>query len=213
MLKSKKLRCLVAASSLALSGVLLAADTKPNTTKKPAAADVIKEPTNMSAKNSPLDQKVKDIDGKDVDLSQYKGKVVMLVNVASKCGNTPQYKNLEETYEKYKDKGLVIIGFPANEFGGQEPGSESEIKKFCTSKYDVKFPMMSKIVVKGEGIHPLYKQLTSTEGFAGDVQWNFQKYIIDRNGNVIAKINPKTKPDDPKVIAEIEKALAAQPAK
>ena len=213
MLKSKKLRCLVAASSLALSGVLLAADTKPNAAKKPAAADVIKEPTNMAAKNSPLDQKMKDIDGKEVDLSQYKGKVVMLVNVASKCGNTPQYKNLEETYEKYKDKGLVIIGFPANEFGGQEPGSESEIKQFCTSKYDVKFPMMSKIVVKGEGIHPLYKQLTSTEGFAGDVQWNFQKYIIDRNGNVIAKIAPKTKPDDPKVTAEIEKALAAQPAK
>jgi glutathione peroxidase len=204
------LRCLALAGSFAIAGTLVAAD-KP--TAKPAAGDVIKEPTKMAAKNSPLDRKMKDIDGKEVDLSQYKGKVVMLVNVASKCGNTPQYEQLEAVYQKYKDKGLVVIGFPANEFGHQEPGSEAEIKQFCTSKYDVKFPMMSKIVVKGEGIDPLYKQLTSTEGFAGDVQWNFQKYIIDRNGAVIAKIAPKTKPDAPQVIAEIEKALAAEPAK
>ena len=104
----------------------------------------------------------------------------------------------------------MIVGIPANEFGKQEPGSDAEIKEFCTSKYDVKFPMMSKIVVKGEGIHPLYKQLTSTPGFEGDVQWNFQKYIIDRNGAVIAKISPKTKPDAAPVTAEIEKALAAK---
>ena len=152
-------------------------------------------------------------DGKDVDLAQYKGKVVMLVNVASRCGNTKQYTQLQEVYTKYKDQGLVVIGFPANEFGKQEPGSEAEIKEFCSSKYAVTFPMMSKIVVKGEGIHPLYQQLTSTEGFAGDVNWNFQKYVIDRNGNLIAKIAPKTKPDDAKVTAVVEKALAAKPAK
>jgi glutathione peroxidase len=208
-------RLAAAVSSLALASLLLsapavAADAKP--AKKPAAGDVIKEPTAMPAKESPLDHKVKDIDGKEVDLAQYKGKVVMLVNVASKCGNTPQYKQLEEVYSKYKDKGLVVIGFPANEFGAQEPGTETQIKEFCESKYAVTFPLMSKIVVKGEGIHPLYKQLTSTEGFAGDVGWNFQKYIVDRNGAVIAKIAPKTKPDDAKVVAEIEKALAAKPA-
>lgn len=213
--RSMKLRsCLVAISSLAAAGLVLAADAKP--AKKPArapVADVIKEPSAAAAKGSPLDQKVKDIDGKETDLSQYKGKVVMVVNVASKCGNTKQYKQLQEVYEKYKDKGLVVIGFPANEFGKQEPGSDAEIKEFCSSKYAVTFPMMSKIVVKGEGIHPLYQQLTTTPGMEGDVSWNFQKYIIDRNGNVIAKIAPKTLPDDAKVIAVVEKALAAQPAK
>jgi glutathione peroxidase len=106
-----------------------------------------------------------------------------------------------------------VIGFPANEFNKQEPGTEAEIKEFCSSKYAVTFPMMSKIVVKGEGMHPLYQQLTSTDPFTGDVSWNFQKYLVDRNGNVIAKIAPRTKPDDAKVTAAIEKALAAKPAK
>ena len=150
-----------------------------------------------------------------MDLSQYKGKVVMLVNVASRCGNTPQYKPLEAMYEKYKDKGLVIVGFPANEFGKQEPGSNDEIKEFCESTYQVKFPMMGKIVVKGEGIHPLYAYLTDkskTGEFGGDITWNFAKFIVDRNGNLIGRLNPKTQPDDPKVVAEIEKALAAKPA-
>ena len=150
--RSPKLRtCLVALSSFALAGAVLAADAKPGA-KKAAAVDVIKDPTAEPAKASPLDQKVKDIDGKDVDLAQYKGKVVMLVNVASRCGNTPQYKQLQEVYTKYKDQGLVVIGFPANEFGKQEPGTEAEIKEFCSSKYAVTFPMMSKIVVKGEVI-------------------------------------------------------------
>ena len=214
----RRVRLTAALSSLSLAGLLWAApasaaDAKPAPAKRPAAGDVLKDPTAMPAKNSPLDHKVKDIDGKDVDLAQYKGKVVMLVNVASKCGNTPQYKPLEALYEKYKDQGLVVIGFPANQFGGQEPGTDAQIKEFCSATYAVAFPMMSKIVVKGEGIHPLYQQLTTTEGFAGDVGWNFQKYIVDRNGALIAKIAPKTKPDDPKVVAEIEKALAAQPAK
>jgi glutathione peroxidase len=202
----------IALGSLAVAAIAslsIAAD-------KPApATDVFKEPTKEPAKPSPLDFKVKDIDGKDVDLSQYKGKVVMLVNVASKCGNTPQYKPLEALYEKYKDQGLVIIGFPANEFGKQEPGSNEQIKEFCESTYQVKFPMMSKIVVKGEGIHPLYAYLTDknkTGEFGGEITCNFAKFIVDRNGNLIARLNPKTQPDSPKVVAEIEKALAAKPA-
>ncbi|HEX8912035.1 MAG TPA: glutathione peroxidase [Humisphaera sp.] len=160
-----------------------------------------------------MDNKVKDIDGKEVDLAQYKGKVVLVVNVASFCGNTKQYTQLEALNKKYKDQGLVILGFPANEFGKQEPGTDAEIKTFCTSNFKVSFPMMSKVVVKGEGITPVYQQLTSTAGFEGPVQWNFQKYLIDRNGAVIAKIAPKTVPDAPQVVAAIEKALAAKPAK
>jgi glutathione peroxidase len=209
--------CLAAVASLSVAGLSLAADEKPAKPAKAAArvaapADIIKEPTTEAAKNSPLSHKLKDIDGKEVDLAQYKGKVVMLVNVASKCGNTPQYEQLEALNKKYKEQGLVIIGIPANEFGKQEPGSDADIKEFCTSRYNVSFPMMSKIVVKGEGIHPLYQQLTSTEGFAGPVQWNFQKYLVDRNGAVIAKIGARTKPDAPQVIAILEKALAAKAA-
>lgn len=211
MFTSKLRTCLVALSSLFLSGSAIADAAKP--AKKPAAGDVILEPTSAPAKDSPLSHTIKDIDGKDVDLSQLKGKVVMFVNVASKCGNTPQYKPLQEVYEKYKDKGLVVVGIPANEFGKQEPGSNEQIKEFCNAKYAVTFPMMSKIVVKGDGIHPLYKQLTTTPGLEGDVSWNFQKYIVDRNGATIARIAPKTKPDDAKVVAVIEKALAAPAAK
>ncbi len=158
-----------------------------------------------------LDHKMKDIDGKDVDLSQYKGKVVMIVNVASKCGLTPQYNGLEKVYEQYKDKGFVIIGVPANEFGGQEPGSNAEIKKFCTGKYNVSFPMMSKVVVKGEGIDPLYEQLTKHEKDAklnGDIKWNFTKFLIGRNGEVVNRFEPRTGPETPEVIKAIEDALA-----
>ncbi len=154
--------CAAALSSVALAGAVFAADAKTggkSGAKKAPVADVIQEPTAQPAKSSPLDQKVKDIDGKEVDLSQYKGKVVMLVNVASKCGNTPQYKELQEVYTKYKDQGLVVIGFPANEFGKQEPGTDAEIKTFCSTKYNVSFPMFSKVVVKGEGQAPLYARL------------------------------------------------------
>jgi len=127
--------------------------------------------------SGPLGFTLKDIKGNPVELSKYKGKVVLLVNVASKCGNTPQYKGLEELYEKRKDQGLVVIGVPANEFGGQEPGTNEEIEKFCTGKYNVTFPMMSKIAVKGEGIDPLYKYLTAQDTKpqpAGDITWNFE---------------------------------------
>jgi len=133
-------------------------------------------------KAGPLGFKMKSIAGKEVDLAEYKGKVVLMVNVASRCGYTPQYEGLEKLYEKYKDQGFVIIGFPANNFGGQEPGSNEQIKTFCTSKYNVTFPMMSKISVKGDDQHPLYKMLTSEKG---EVKWNFNKFLIGKDGKII----------------------------
>jgi glutathione peroxidase len=178
-----------------------------------AAADA-KKPA-----SGPLQYSVKDIDGKDVDLSQYQGKVVMIVNVASRCGNTPQYKQLEELHKKYADKGLVILGFPANEFGKQEPGTDAQIKEFCTSTYNVDFPMFSKVVVKGDGIVPLYKDLTAQKttlvpvkgedkpNYSGPIAWNFEKFLIGRDGQVVARIEPKVKPDDKRVVEKIEGEL------
>jgi glutathione peroxidase len=183
------------------------------------AQNIVHDPTTMPAQGSttqpasPLDFVVKDIDGKDVHLSDYRGKVVMIVNVASKCGFTPQYAGLEALYKKYADQGFVILGFPANNFHSQEPGSDSDIKAFCSSKYDVTFPMMSKISVKGDDKAPLYKFLTEspTAGdFKGDIGWNFTKFIIDRNGNVIARFASATKPSDDRLVGIVEKALAAK---
>ncbi len=155
--------------------------------------------------------KMRDIDGKDVKLKKYKGNVLLVVNTASKCGYTPQYEGLESTYEKYQDKG--VLGFPANNFGSQEPGSEKEIKEFCTSKYKVTFPMFAKISVKGEDQDPLYSYLTSKEtnpAFAGDITWNFNKFLIDRKGNIVARFSSKDKPDSEAVTQAIEKYLAAK---
>ena len=157
-----------------------------------------------------LSFKMKSLDGKDVDLSQYQGKVVLLVNVASFCGNTPQYKGLEALHEKYADKGLVVLGVPANEFGKQEPGTNEEIAQFCTSKYDVKFPMLSKVVVKGDGICPLYQYLTSKDTdpkFAGDIEWNFAKFLISRDGEVVGRFKPKVQPESDDVVKAIETEL------
>jgi len=154
-----------------------------------------------------LSHKVKDIDGKDVDLAEYKGKVVLIVNTASKCGLTPQYESLEVLYKKYKDKGLVVLAFPANEFGKQEPGSNSDIKEFCKDNYSVSFPLFSKIVVKGDGIHPLYKQLTSAPGYSGEIGWNFAKFLLNRDGEIIGRFDPREKPDSDKIVEAIEKAL------
>ncbi|MFI5378212.1 MAG: glutathione peroxidase [Tepidisphaerales bacterium] len=151
---------------------------------------------------------VKDIDGKDVDLSKYNGKVVLVVNVASKCGYTPQYKQLQEVFDKYREKGFVVLGFPANEFGKQEPGTDAEIKGFCTSKFHVTFDMFSKIVVKGDGAAPLYQWLTSKDGkFGGDIKWNFTKFLIGKDGRIVNRFDPAVKPDDAKVIEVIEAAL------
>jgi glutathione peroxidase len=146
------------------------------------------------------------IDGAPAPLATYRGKVVMLVNVASKCGYTPQYKGLEALYEKYRDKGLVIVGFPANNFGSQEPGTDQEIKTFCERTYKVSFPMYSKISVKGEDMAPLYGYLTKSTG--GDIKWNFTKILVGKNGEIITRFEPATKPDSPEVSAAIEKALA-----
>ncbi len=159
---------------------------------------------------SVLDHKMKGIDGKDVDLAKYKGNVVLIVNVASRCGLTPQYSGLERVYEKYKDQGFVIIGVPANEFGGQEPGTDEQISKFCTDKYNVTFPMLSKVVVKGKGITPLYEQLTKKEKdpkLNGDIKWNFTKFLVGRNGEVVGRFEPRTTPEAPEVTKAIEAEL------
>ena len=149
------------------------------------------------------------IDGKPAPLAEYKGKVILIVNVASKCGYTPQYTGLEATYEKYKDKGFVILGFPANNFGAQEPGTNEEIKTFCSRKYNVTFPMYSKISVKGADKAPLYSYLTEQTGpgISGDIKWNFTKFLVDRNGNVVQRFEPEVTPDSKEVAAAIEKQL------
>lgn len=156
-----------------------------------------------------LDTTLNDIDGKPYALSQHAGKVVLLVNVASKCGLTPQYAGLEQLYKANKDRGLVIIGIPANEFGAQEPGTEAEIKTFCSTKYQVTFPMMSKIVVKGQGIHPLYQQLVAASA-KGEVEWNFAKFLIGRDGKLAARLHPKVAPDSDELKQAVEKALSAK---
>ncbi len=149
------------------------------------------------------------IDGKPAPLADYKGKVVLVVNVASQCGYTPQYSALEATYEKYKDQGFVILGFPANNFGAQEPGTNEEIKTFCTRKYSVTFPMYSKISVKGADQAPLYAYLTKDTGpgLTGDIKWNFTKFLIDRNGKVVQRFEPAVTPDSQEVVSAIEKQL------
>jgi glutathione peroxidase len=157
-----------------------------------------------------MDVTMDDIDGKPFAFAQLKGKVVMLVNVASKCGNTPQYAALEADYRKYKDQGFVVVGVPANNFKAQEPGTGAEIKAFCSSKYEVTFPLLAKVSVKGDDICPLYKFLTTKSPKPGDIGWNFAKFLIGRDGQVVDRFEPKTKPDDASVTAAIEKALAAK---
>lgn len=158
------------------------------------------------AASSIYDFNLKTIDGAPAPLSAYKGKVVLLVNVASKCGYTPQYAGLEKLYEKYKDKGFVIIGIPANNFGAQEPGTDQEIKTFCTRNYSVTFPMMSKVSVKGADMTPLYHYLTSSTG--GDIKWNFTKFLIDKNGNIASRFESAVTPESADIAHAIEQALA-----
>ncbi len=172
---------------------------------------------------------VKNIDGSAASLADHKGKVLLVVNVASKCGLTPQYTALEKLYESYKGKGLEVLGFPANNFGGQEPGTEAEIKEFCSTKYDVKFPLFSKISVAGDDQHPLYKALIDAqpkaentgnefkEKLAGygrvpktesEILWNFEKFVVDRHGKVVARFNPDVTPDDPRLTKVLDAELA-----
>ncbi len=156
------------------------------------------------------DVSLKTIDGKPTTLGEYKGKVLLIVNVASQCGYTPQYEGLQKIHQQYQSQGLVVLGFPANNFGGQEPGTEAEIKEFCSMKYNVTFPMFAKLSAKGADIHPLYKFLTDKEtnpNFAGDIKWNFNKFLIDKNGNPIARFDSGDKPESPKVTQAIEQAL------
>lgn len=160
-----------------------------------------------------LDFKVQTITGGQADLAKYKGQVVLIVNVASFCGNTRQYEPLEALYQKYKGQGFVVLGFPANEFGQQEPGTNQEIQKFCTENYKVDFPMFAKIVVQGEGIAPLYAWLTSPQtnpNFSGPITWNFEKFLIGRDGKVVARFDPDVSPDAPEVVNKIEAQLAKQ---
>ena len=167
--------------------------------------------TLVAAEKTVHDFTLNSIDGQPAPLAAYKGKVVLLVNVASKCGFTPQYSALESTYEKYKDRGFVIVGVPANNFGAQEPGSNQEIKTFCSSKYHVTFPMMAKVSVKGDDITPLYQFLTdksSNPQSGGEIKWNFTKFLIGPDGRVITRFEPEITPDSPQVTSAIEEALA-----
>lgn len=158
-----------------------------------------------------LNFKAKNIDGETVDLEDYEGNVVLIVNVASKCGLTPQYTDLQKLYEEYKGKGLVVLGFPCNQFLSQEPGSEADIKQFCSTKYNVSFPLFSKVDVNGDNAAPIYKYLTSKDvepKGKGAVSWNFEKFLIDREGNLVNRFEPKTKPTDPAIVKAIESELA-----
>ena len=163
------------------------------------------------AEQSVHDFTMKTIDGKDQPLSAYKGKTLLIVNVASKCGFTPQYKGLEALYEKYKARGLVILGFPANDFGWQEPGTDAEIQQFCSTTYGVSFPMFSKISVKGDKIHPLYKHLTESSQPAGPVSWNFNKFLVGPDGRIIGRWGSRTTPEDKELNGKVEEALSGAP--
>lgn len=191
-----------------LGGALAAQETPAAPIRK------IEAPQETKAKKAPpfYGFEVLKIDGSKTKLDSFRGKVCLVVNTASKCGLTPQYEALEALHLKYKDQGLVILGFPANNFGGQEPGTNEEIAVFCKEKYSVSFPMFAKISVKGDDQAPLYKYLTTESACKGEVKWNFQKYLVDRNGEVVAAFEPRTKPGDEKVKEAIEKALAERPS-
>lgn len=167
-------------------------------------------PSAPVAENSIYEFTMTDIDGKDVKLDRYKGNVLLVVNTASQCGFTPQYEGLQRIYDKYREQGFYVLGFPANNFRGQEPGSNEEIKEFCTTKFKVTFPMFAKISVKGDDQHPLYKYLTNPQtnpATGGEISWNFNKFLIDRTGKVVARFGSKDTPESEAVIQAIEKEL------
>jgi glutathione peroxidase len=164
-----------------------------------------------NSKMQPLpDFALKRLDGGKDSLGAYRGQVLLIVNVASQCGYTPQYKELQALYERYRDRGFSILGFPSNDFGKQEPGSDQEIAKFCRANYGVEFPMFTKSKILGENAHPLYRELASRpEPIGGDVTWNFEKYLVDREGRVAARFDPEVTPEDPRITQDIEQLLAA----
>lgn len=209
----RKLRMTLIAALTA--SIALGQDKSPETAKpadnpKPAAEKPADKAVTAESAKSALDFTMKDIDGNDVSLAKYKGKAVMIVNVASKCGMTKQYEQLQQLHEKYANKGLAILAFPANNFGGQEPGTNEEIKSFCSTKYKVGFDLFAKVSVKGDDTCELYKFLTSESKnakFAGEIPWNFTKFLLDREGNVVGRFKPQTRPDATEVIQAIESAL------
>jgi glutathione peroxidase len=164
-----------------------------------------------SAPTGPLSFTLADAHGKDYPLAQHAGKVVVLVNVASKCGLTPQYKALQALHDEYRARGLVVIGIPANDFGAQEPGSDAEIQAFCSATYGVTFPVLAKVGVKGDRAHPLYRWLTESSAKPGAIEWNFAKFVVGRNGALVARFHPKVGPDAAEFRAAIEAALAEKP--
>ncbi len=168
----------------------------------------------LSAADAPksvYDVPLKDIDGKDTSLKAYQGKVMLIVNVASRCGNTPQYTQLEALNQEFSKHGLAVLGFPCNDYGKQESGTNEEIKTFCSTKYKVTFPMFDKVVCKGPDKHPLYQVLSGPESpFPGDVKWNFGKFLVGKDGKILKRFEPKTKPDAPEVVDAIKEALAAK---
>jgi|WetSurMetagenome_2_1015567.scaffolds.fasta_scaffold40230_3 glutathione peroxidase len=186
--------------------VLMLISNYTRSVSKPKISNIMNDSKINNDNPNISDIMVKTMDSKDVSLSEYKGKVLMIVNVASLCGNTPQYEGLERIYEKYKDKGFEILAFPCNDFGGQEPGTNEEIKDFCTSKYKVTFTLFDKIKVLGDDKSTLYARLIQTEP-AGDVKWNFEKFLIDKNGNVVSRFKSKIKPEDTEITTVIENLL------
>jgi glutathione peroxidase len=202
--------------SAILLGAGLALIQQSQAAKTTSAKTAIKNPTKAKKGKVPpiLNFKMNSLTGKPVDLSQYKGNVVMIVNTASKCGMTPQYAGLQKLHEKYSPQGLRILGFPANDFGQQEPGSDAEIGDFCEANYGVKFPMFSKIAVTGANKAPLYKLLTepaSNPQFAGEVGWNFEKFLISRDGKIVARFRSGVTPESDEIKAAIEAQLAIKP--
>jgi glutathione peroxidase len=169
------------------------------------------EPVQVAKELDPMwDASIKTLQGKDAKLSDYKGKALLLVNVASQCGLTPQYETLEALQKKYGPQGFTVVGFPCNQFKGQEPGTAEEIQEFCSTKYGVTFPLMEKVEVNGPGQHPIYKALTpikDASGHTGEIRWNFEKFVVSADGTKITRFAPKTRPEDPQVIAAIEAAL------
>ena len=191
------LSVLALASIVALCGMLMTSARTEEAVTPPAATSIYEIP-------------VRDIKGKTVRLDQYKGKVMLIVNVASRCGYTPQYSGLQQIYDRYQSRGLVVLGFPANNFGGQEPGTEAEIAQFCSMKYSVTFPMFAKLSADGQDIHPLYQFLTDRQTnpkFSGPITWNFNKFLIDRTGQPVARFESSDRPESDKVIQAVENAL------
>jgi glutathione peroxidase len=193
-----------------LAGIGLIAAGGSSDLLEPGFAQAKQEGTILMAAQTPMvyDFTLNDIDEQPVSLSQFRGKVLLLVNTASFCGNTPQYTDLEKMYEQYREKGFEILAFPANNFGQQEPGTNAEIKDFCHTKYSLSFPLFSKISVKGGDKHPLYRYLTEQSPFPGEVEWNFQKYLVDRSGKVVARYHHRTAPLSDEVVRGVEAALS-----